>query len=901
MGSLGLVDGVVVFVYITGYLATTFYKARSINNEYSINDHSIWRDVVAVSAMLAVSISTVTIGAMENIYLYGLFFAIPRIVAPLSWLLILKVYAERTGEFKGCLSISDIMQRLYGVPGRWVTDIATVLFGKGMVACQLAALGYIFSYFFDLSYGLSITVGFFLLTLYSIIDKAKQVEFIKVSHLCIFLVALPMACYTAYHDEYKTLTSSAHASLFKLDLNLSNIWVFLSLVLYSMVPAAESIHVQRFLMAYNRIRLIKSLKIVMAVAIPFTVLTCIIAFLIKAQSPDLEPKFAFMHFISSYTSAGIEGLVLVGLIAIIMSSASSWLSYAGLVCTENIIKKIFPDLTVRQELSVLYTSTFAITILSTLLALSKSNIFSLLWMADNFWQPVILVPLAAGFLGFRANSLSFVISTILAIFFILAGRSITGEFSIISLTLGILGSGVSLFAVHYLQKYGEKRYGHEQLEIFNIVSRRKIEKIYGVIAQFMKSQIEKSGTKSHSFCLFIAVNYFMPLIVVNVTGNVLHDSIIYLRVISILLCLILLFAEYWTRKSKNRYYALYWYFCLFFCIPFTASYTIFVTYTSGFWLLNAILSIILLFIITDWISFGILMLSGPFVGYLLYTSLSHQVYPHYSHSGDILLLFYLYGFLLIIMFLFIRDKEKIQEKRLEHMELFGGAIAHEVNTPIATIQMIAMTLSDLAATSSKEVVKKEQPDGSINYVLTIPEAEYEMIFESLPYDLVKTSKEAKRVVDVLLMLLRHRGTEYGSVYSMVEVIQEVLDDYMLEAEKKNRIILKQVNDFKFFGTKQYMKQVLKNLINNSFKYAGEDAKITILVEGNSLCVRDNGIGIEPEYMKNLFKPFHEKGTKGTGIGLAFCGILIHNMGGTIECNSEYGKYTEFLITLPVAK
>lgn len=339
MGSLELIDGIIIFIYITGYLATAFYKAISLNNEYSINDHSRWHNTIAISAILTVSISTVTIGAIENIYLYGLFFAIPRILAPLSWLLILKVYAERTGEFKGCLSISDIMQRLYGYPGRWITDIATVLFGKGMVACQLAAFGYIFSYFFDLSYRFSIAVGSFLVTLYSIIGKAKQVEFIKVFHLYIFLVALPLACYTAYHDEYKTLTSNVHANLFKLDLNLSNIWVFLSLVLYSIVPAAESMHVQRFLMAYNRIRLIKLLKIVITVAIPFTVLTCIISFIIKAQSLDLEPKFAFMHFISSYTNTGIKGLVLAGLIAIIMSSANSWLSYASLVCTKNIIKK----------------------------------------------------------------------------------------------------------------------------------------------------------------------------------------------------------------------------------------------------------------------------------------------------------------------------------------------------------------------------------------------------------------------------------------------------------------------------------------------------------------------------------------------------------------------------------
>lgn len=127
MGSLELIDGIIIFVYMIGYLAIAFYKARSINNinEYSISDHGRWHNIVVISAILAVLISTITIGAIENIYLYGLFFAIPRIIAPLSWLFVLKVYGERIREFKGCLSISDVMQKLYGLPGKWVTDIAT--------------------------------------------------------------------------------------------------------------------------------------------------------------------------------------------------------------------------------------------------------------------------------------------------------------------------------------------------------------------------------------------------------------------------------------------------------------------------------------------------------------------------------------------------------------------------------------------------------------------------------------------------------------------------------------------------------------------------------------------------------------------------------------------------------
>jgi len=295
------------------------------------------------------------------------------------------------------------------------------------------------------------------------------------------------------------------------------------------------------------------------------------------------------------------------------------------------------------------------------------------------------------------------------------------------------------------------------------------------------------------------------------------------------------------------------------------------------------------------------MFSGCAVGYLFYAIVSYESDSYYVNTGDILLLFYLYTFLFFTMLLFVKDKEKMQEKIIKRMELFGSAIAHEVNTPIATIQIIAMTLYDIAASINKEAVKIENQDGSIDYKIILPESEYKMMFENLPYDLLKTSKEGKKVIDILLLLLKHRDNDHNASYSIREIVKEVIGDYIMEADKINRINFKHNNDFKFFGIKQYMKQILKNLLNNALKYAGDDAKITIWISGNSLHVKDNGVGIKPEYIKNLFKPFHEKDTKGSGIGLAFCGMLINNMGGIIECVSEYGKYTEFIVSLPTEK
>jgi signal transduction histidine kinase len=68
----------------------------------------------------------------------------------------------------------------------------------------------------------------------------------------------------------------------------------------------------------------------------------------------------------------------------------------------------------------------------------------------------------------------------------------------------------------------------------------------------------------------------------------------------------------------------------------------------------------------------------------------------------------------------------------------------------------------------------------------------------------------------------------------------------------------------------------------------------------SVAVEDTGSGIPPEQLKNLFDPFFSTKSGGTGLGLAFTLQVVQEHGGTIQCQSEPGLGTTFVVRLPPA-
>jgi signal transduction histidine kinase len=110
------------------------------------------------------------------------------------------------------------------------------------------------------------------------------------------------------------------------------------------------------------------------------------------------------------------------------------------------------------------------------------------------------------------------------------------------------------------------------------------------------------------------------------------------------------------------------------------------------------------------------------------------------------------------------------------------------------------------------------------------------------------------------------------------------------------------------GDRLHLQTAFHNIIDNAIKYSAESVDIHIDLEENkwecTVKIRDNGMGIPPQFIKNIFEKFFRvpqgdaQSVKGFGLGLYYVSSIVEKHSGDITVHSRQGSGTEFIITLP---
>jgi len=165
----------------------------------------------------------------------------------------------------------------------------------------------------------------------------------------------------------------------------------------------------------------------------------------------------------------------------------------------------------------------------------------------------------------------------------------------------------------------------------------------------------------------------------------------------------------------------------------------------------------------------------------------------------------------------------------------------------------------------------------------------------------------QRLLNELLELSRiGRMMNSPQVNSFNELINEALEIVQGRLSGRNVQVQVQPNLPAIFGDKPRLVEVMQNLLDNAAKYMGNQANPRIEIGSQSkedgkpvFFVRDNGMGIAPEYHERVFGLFNklDATSEGTGIGLALVKRIIEVHGGRIWVESELGNGSTFYFTV----
>lgn len=145
--------------------------------------------------------------------------------------------------------------------------------------------------------------------------------------------------------------------------------------------------------------------------------------------------------------------------------------------------------------------------------------------------------------------------------------------------------------------------------------------------------------------------------------------------------------------------------------------------------------------------------------------------------------------------------------------------------------------------------------------------------------------------------------------NVVTIVQKVYEQYVREAESKGIMFSLDLPEQKLLSyvDADALYKITSNLISNAIKFAKTEISLTLCVKDNLLLlsVKDDGIGIQDEYINKIFEPFYQVEVTdtfknpGTGLGLSLSKSLAQKLRGDLRVKSEFGKGCLFTLELPI--
>ena len=229
----------------------------------------------------------------------------------------------------------------------------------------------------------------------------------------------------------------------------------------------------------------------------------------------------------------------------------------------------------------------------------------------------------------------------------------------------------------------------------------------------------------------------------------------------------------------------------------------------------------------------------------------------------------------------LKEESEISRQDKENIKMSVEDISHQLKTPLTSIMIMLDNL-------------KDNPNMD-------EDTKQRFIFE--------ISKQVDWINWLVISILKLSRLEANVVkfsdnkINVKKFIDEIIDNLEIPIEIKNQKIIIEGNEYaSFVGDYKWQQEAITNIIKNAIEHNKENGKITIKYEENVLFTKitiiDEGQGIAKEDLKHIFERFYKaqnSSDNSVGIGLSLAKNIIEKNNGMINCKSEIGNGTEFIV------
>lgn len=411
------IDTTIIAIYLLITIIVGIVTGKDVK---SVSDFAVGKkDFLTVTLVMTI-FATYVDGEMifseiAQIYQYGISYTILMTLATTSSLLMYGFIAKRMDKYRKFISVGDIMGHLYGKKAQIMTGISGFLISASFVAAQFKALSFVFNYFYETNSITGVLLSAVIITLYSGFGGVRAVTWTDVVQFFILICAVPMVTSVALNKVggiYQLFAQLPAEKLYLIPEDPKIAVKYFAIFIAVAIPLCSPPMVQRMLMTRDSKQSTKAYFISALVCASLMCVDSLAALSASIINKSVDPNNAFIFLVDTAMPSGLKGFAAAGIIAIIMSTADSFMNTAAVSFSHDFYKTLRgKSINDEDELKVTKSITLAIGLIGIVIALRFDSLIDMMLYSYLLWGPIVTVPLLAGIFDIKASKESFYLSS----------------------------------------------------------------------------------------------------------------------------------------------------------------------------------------------------------------------------------------------------------------------------------------------------------------------------------------------------------------------------------------------------------------------------------------------------------------------------------------------------------